>query len=280
MPKKAAEEKINKLNKLIKIVNDGVTQTEFANNFKKIMEVLKLETAKIEKQIEAKTISAERGLKQIQDKHIQVIEQIKKDNDSSLSGFRRRTLEIINRLFLKSKVNEKLGAKLNEVDAKMATVTDGVDGLTGAKGDKGEIGEQGPAGSPDTPEEVRDKLETLKGKERLHIKAIRGLRKELNALKKVESKVIYTGASGGPQGGGHVKAYDLSASLDGSTKTFTLPAFWRIISVHSSSFPNAFRATTDYTTDADAMSITFTSEITAGTTLATGQTITVIYAEP
>ena len=85
---------------------------------------------------------------------------------------------------------------------------------------------------------------------------------------------------GGPSGGGKiVKVYDLSASLDGVTKTFALPAFWRVISIQSTSFPFAFRPTTDYTTDASAMTITFTSEVEASSTLASGQTLLVIYSE-
>lgn len=78
---------------------------------------------------------------------------------------------------------------------------------------------------------------------------------------------------------GVVKAYDLSSSLNGVLKTFSLPAFWRVISVHLSSFPNIVRETIDYTTDASAMTITFTSQIDAGSTLATGQTLLVVYAE-
>lgn len=129
----------------------------------------------------------------------------------------------------------------------------------------------------DTPIELRDKLETLQEPEKLIISAIRGLREELDALKSSKggaSHAIFASQRGA------VKAYDLTASLNGVLKTFSLPSFWRVISVHSSSFPNAFREATDYTTDASASTITFTSEIDASTALASGNSIIIIYAEP
>jgi len=140
----------------------------------------------------------------------------------------------------------------------------------------------GASGSPDTPEVIISKLESIEENEdKLKISAIGKLQEKLDELeKKIKTgeRITYVGGAGAT--GGHVvKAYDLSDSLDGSTKTFSLPAFWRIISVVSSSFPTAFRLTTDYTVDGSLFKITFTSAIDAGTTLASGQTIIITYSE-
>jgi hypothetical protein len=126
---------------------------------------------------------------------------------------------------------------------------------------------------------IRDALELLIGDERLKIEAIANLREELDELKKKagQTTVIQGGGSSGP--GRTVKSYDLSDSLDGVTKTFALPAFYRIISVHLSSFPNIMRPTTDYTSDANAMTITFITEIDAATCLAKGQSLIIVYSE-
>lgn len=132
------------------------------------------------------------------------------------------------------------------------------------------------------PEFIRDQLESIaKEDEKLDMDAIRDLNKRFKELEKRISLRKNISIFGGNQNGGGkvVKVYDLSASLDGVLKTFPLPSFWRVISVTSSSFPTAFRPTVDYTTDASAMTITFTSEIEASTTLATGQTVIVVYAE-
>lgn len=131
----------------------------------------------------------------------------------------------------------------------------------------------------DDGEEIRNKLEVLDGDERLKIEAIKDLREELDKLKK-EMKGYNSNSVGiGSTGGKIVKVYDLSASLDGVLKTFALPTFWRVLTVDLSSFPNTLRPTTDYTTDATAMTITFTDEVDAASTLATGQTCIITYSE-
>lgn len=181
------------------------------------------------------------------------------------------------------------------VNARLATIRNGRDGKDGKKGDKGDRGAQGESiqgragepgrdgkdGSPDTAEDIRNKLELFIGEpedDKLKIDAIGFLAEKLEDL---EQRI--------KSGGGHhtfavqrgqLKVYDLSEQLDGMTATFLLPAFWRVISVQSTSTPGIFRPTVDYTADASVPSITFTSQIDATTTLAPGQTLLVIYAEP
>lgn len=131
-----------------------------------------------------------------------------------------------------------------------------------------------------SPEIVRNKLESLEGEERLKIEAIKDLREELDELKKKLTGIAKgSGSSTIAYSRGQIVLYDISSQLNGVLKTFSLPAFWKVLTVQASSFPNAFRPTVDYTVDAAAMTITFTSEIEASSTLATGQTITVLYAE-
>jgi rubrerythrin len=113
-------------------------------------------------------------------------------------------------------------------------------------------------------EEIRDRLELLVDDERLDASAIKNLDKY---IKQTESSIH----GGGIVGRDIVKDYDLSPYLDGATKTFNIPAVWNIISVDCSSFPHALRKNIDYTYT--TQTITFTSEIDAATTLATGQTV-------
>lgn len=129
-----------------------------------------------------------------------------------------------------------------------------------------------------TPEEIRDTLISIQEEEeKLPIEAIGFLRKELDELLKfIQRKVVPMGG-GSPDGVGAVKAYDISSSLNGVLKTFNIPANWRVISVHLSSFPNALRETTDYTYT--PTTITFTNQIDAASSLATGQTAIIVYAQ-
>lgn len=127
----------------------------------------------------------------------------------------------------------------------------------------------------DTPEDIRNKLEVLNGDERLEMSAIKGLEEILASIRK-ESRT--SGIGGAIVGRNVFQDVDLSARLDGSTKTFGIPAVWNIISVHLSSFPHALRKNVDFTYTPE--SITFTSEIDAATSLAAGQTcvLTVVTA--
>lgn len=183
-------------------------------------------------------------------------------------------------------INSRLSQVKNGVDGKSGR--DGVNGKDGKNGADGKSieGPQGPEGtpgingSPDTADDIRNKLELINEEdEKLKISAISHLREELDALAARIGKAG-TGGTAFAISRGAIKLYDLSDKLDGVTKTFSLPSFWRVLTVQSTSTPNVFRPTTDYTTDGSAMTITFTSAIDAPSTLAGGQTLTVLYAEP
>lgn len=162
---------------------------------------------------------------------------------------------------------------------------DSVRGEKGERGDKGDKGERGNDGKNGvdgergadgslkeiSPQEVRDLLELLHDDERLDASAIKNLEQYVKEFAPKSS----TMNGGGIVGRDIVKNYDLSSQLDGVLKTFNIPGVWSIISVACSSFPNVLRPVIDYTnTDS---TITFTSEIDAGTTLATGQTLIITY---
>ncbi len=121
-------------------------------------------------------------------------------------------------------------------------------------------------------EVIRDKLESLPDGEKLKIEAVENLREELDDLKKIRS----VGRSFGGVSPAAVKSsitnIDISSQLNGVLKTFSLgQSVHSIMGVHGSAFPFIFRPTVDYTNTGNT--ITFTSEIEAETTLATGQTI-------
>lgn len=120
----------------------------------------------------------------------------------------------------------------------------------------------------------RDALELLQDEERLSADAIKDLDERIKIVAATVSgsgKIISVG------GRGHIKQYDLSDQLNGVLKTFNLPANWAVLAVSSSSMPNAFRFGIDYTYT--TTSITFTDQINAAGTLATGQTLIIQYEE-
>jgi hypothetical protein len=77
--------------------------------------------------------------------------------------------------------------------------------------------------------------------------------------------------------GSPVQVHDLSSSLNGVTKTFTIPLNCRVLLVVNSSTPFVFRPTVDFTTT--STTITFSTEVDASNMLAAGQSLLVLYVE-
>ena len=129
------------------------------------------------------------------------------------------------------KLEDDHSLRMKGVDERMAQVKDGRDGLVGLRGLRGE------RGSPDTAELIRNKLEILKGDERLDASAIKGLENLDKDIKTLKAR---------PFGGGGISQaaardlfveIDLTGELDGATTEFNIPAVWRIIAVELSSYP-------------------------------------------
>lgn len=90
-------------------------------------------------------------------------------------------------------------------------------------------------------------------------------------------KNLPTARGGNVYGPGKTKIIllDLSAQLDGSTKTFPIGTHFGIIGVFGSSTPFAFRPIIDYTES--GQNIVFASGIDAASMLASGQTLVIQY---
>lgn len=249
------EKNTKKLQRMLQAMDeDSLTREEFKAAFNEVMKiVLSIKDSMV------------KAVEDLEKRYADTPEQIVADNFKIVKNIERHISQIIK-------------GKDGYSPVKGKDYFDGANGKAGLPGRNGKDGRDGRPGSPDTPEMILKKLRQLPAEKGLRIDDIYDLRRLLGEIKGVAQRVIPMGGSAG--GGGRiVKSYDLSSSLNGVLKTFSLPAFWRIISVHSTAFPNAFRETTDYTYDASAMTITFTSQINADTTLAAGQTIIVVYSE-
>ena len=251
---------LKKLQRLFNLMDDdALTKEQFIEAFEKVIDAIKKKEEDLLAGMTAFKTAADTFMQNMEERSGEVTAQAREEMQSIASEL----------------------SKL--VETKVQEVKDGRDGIDANEDAIFErvmasiaLPEQKPLVS-DAPQEIRDKLELLQGNERLDVSAIRGLDEKLKAIEgKARTTLV---PIGGPSAGKIVKSHDLSSSLDGSTKTFSLPAFYRVVSVHTSSFPNILRPTTDYTTDGALMTITFTSEIDAATTLATGQTVIIVYAE-
>ena len=253
------EKNLAKLENLIKLLDEQVTKEDFTKAFEQVLNLVV--------QIEKRTADA---IAQLEKTYATLMDKMQSNHVSAYSDLKGQ----VDHVFVGDKINEikkQHDSKMAEVDKKIANIKDGYTPIKGKDYFDGKS-IKGDSGSPDTKQQILEKLRNIP------VDMIEGLREELDKIKKEAKRVPYV--VGGSAGGGRiVRSYDFSSSLNGVLKTFSLPAFWRVISVHSSSFPDIFRETVDWTSDASAMTITFTSQIDESTVLASGQSIVVIYSE-
>ena len=113
-------------------------------------------------------------LKQMASDHNKLYKAIESDLKRSKAEIEKLTKETNNRAF----------KSLQELIGKIKMPKDGVDGKDG---------QDGLDGSPDSPVEVRNKLESLKGEERLDVSAIRGLEKLFGTVKTKGKEMLVGG---------------------------------------------------------------------------------------
>ena len=127
-PQDIAKAKLAKLESLFKLATDSLTREEFVGAFKAVLKAVAKSEQELKVKIDDKTDSALQILNSLEVEFKKIIERAKEDSESSLSSFKRRTLEQINNLFLKTRVNTQLTAKLNEASVvleKMSRIKDG-----------------------------------------------------------------------------------------------------------------------------------------------------------
>lgn len=266
---------LDRVQKLLDVANDSVTKQEFLDSFRAMVSQI----LDIEKQLVAKmnknSQDSLNDLKRLRSEFEQSISAFKEDSHLTIGGVKRRAVETLEKVVAKQnlkgtlkKMEDKLESKLDKDESKFfMTGEDTEREIQRVVGDlKSTIPEPT---EPDTGLEVISKINaTDDDQEQIRAERVEGLEARLDALDKRTSS--FTGG-GGATSRDIIQDVDLSSQLDGSTKTFNLPAVWNVISVHTSSFPNALRKTIDFTYT--SQTITFTDEVDAATTLAAGQTV-------
>lgn len=202
------DEKLKKFKALLEIASDSLTKEEFLQSFQKVINhTLKIEqelTAKIDNKtlvekdklemlwhefkqiVEQLKADGQEILTQSQQEFSQIIGQAKEESDNTLSGFRKRTLEAINNLFTRNEVNKKLNErlemvndKITEIDNRLSAIRDGVDGQD--------------ADEEHIISEVLNKVRLVE--QEFDIENIKGLKKELEDLRNIRTRVVGGGTS-------------------------------------------------------------------------------------
>ena len=254
-PNKSAEKFITLLAEVNTLFKDSVTREELVEVLKALIDSVRQMEARISDSVaqtkavsDSASVSLRSEVKDIERKLSASLRELESLAGSSIQGAVKQ-------------LRDELGGEISSVRALIPTLPDYTDRFA-------EIESKIPSLPPEKlGEDYRNALEALPDGEKLVIDAIEGLREELEKVRKEKSVAV----GGGIVGRDLFQDIDLSAQLNGVTKTFNIPAVWNIISVHTSSFPNALRKNIDFTYT--PQTITFTDEIDAGTTLAAGQTV-------
>lgn len=272
---------LTKIKEIFTTVNDGISKEEFVANFKTLIEFVKQMKVANTKEMAALNTKYTKVVSDLTD-------NLKSTSEAEVTKAKSLAMDYCMKEMttLTKQVNDKLTTIKNGVDGKTPDVTDVArEAATMAENAIKPLLptiEQIEADLPKLGQPIRDSLELLPDGEKTKIEAIQDLRETLDRLEREikssgNSKTIYIG---GQQSGGRImKVIDLSDQLNGVLTTFSLPAFWRVISVQASSNPGPCRPTVDYTTDAAACTLSFTNQIDPTSTLATGQTLIVTYSE-
>lgn len=215
------KEQLEKIKGVFELVQESITRKEFVDSFKNVVDmVLKME---------------KKHRKLVEDS----VEELKRTQKNVGSELSAENQEILAKAIAKvDKLIEEERAALNLVIDKARTLKSGEDGKDGTDGADGkdadeeaildQIFEQLPDVEEETsPKKTRDKLETLKGKERLHVKAIDGLKEMFEEFKK---DLPLGGKGGGGTSaagvkfamGRIVKSETPTGAINGSNKTYTV----------------------------------------------------------
>lgn len=249
---KVRKEHLDTVKEILAVVGkNSVTPAQFKAVFNSVVKTMRTLRADLDKKADSQELTS--SLARL-DKEVEALETLMRDAESAS----------------KREVKEQLVALKDEMLLEVDSLESRFPDLAPFHESFAEIVNRIP--EPETPESIVEKLESIEEEEdKLSIDAIKNLWEE---LKKLQNR-------GGGTGGGTVaarelvKTYDLSPHLDGVTKVFAIPGNWTVISVSGTSFPYTYRRLVDYTFT--PQQITFTSEIEASTSLATGQTLEVIY---
>jgi len=191
-------EKLLKLQELLKIANDGLTRAEFIDSFKAALKQIALVEQKLIGKIDAKLqvadteISASAdALKELKQEFQLAVQETKDSNETTFANVKKRTIEAIDTLFMKMRLNDKFNELAGQheqmsvaMDKKMKIEMSSMKSEHEAMMQKMDsampdtekmMTEMMAKMPPETPETIRDSLETLKKDERLDISAIKGL---------------------------------------------------------------------------------------------------------
>ena len=240
------EKNLKKLERLLSLMDeDSLTKEDFVKAFENVVQFV----LKIQKQNEAEV----EAMKLLNGKMMQKLEGM---NVESMREMKEKITDMCEPMMTRmQKEHERM---MGTMDKKMSEMRDGKDAdeekIVQNVLNQIKLPEQKKV-ILDGPKEIRDKLESLKGEDRLDKEAIRGLEDEIKGLKAAIAAVPR--GRGGMRKVPIVRAINLSDQVDGIVTTFNLPRDTvQILGVFSTQFPVNFNANVDWTFAGQTLTLT------------------------
>lgn len=167
------EKQINQLKRLMTLMEpDGLTKSEFIKSFQEVIKlVVKIEAdlvKKINTLVDDKVSSGVSSLAEMKGELQRAVADVRKANDSTFSVMKQRAMESMQAMFTKMDIQGKIDSMYQEHEAMMQK-------MESVLPDTEKMMKDMLAKVPkDTAEEERDRLESLKGDDRLDKSAIKG----------------------------------------------------------------------------------------------------------
>ena len=181
----------------------------------------------------------------------QILKAAKESNETTFAGLKKRALESMNTLFTSIRVQSRLDEIVKECEVMMSKMD--------SKMKEIDVNQlitillaKIPPQKIDTAEEERDRLESLKGDDRLDKSAIKGFDELEKSLRITASNRVQT-----PAKAFKIHNKDCTSQCDGSNKTFNVGGtHFGIVGVFGTQAPLIYRPIIDYTETANGFLLT------------------------
>lgn len=207
------ERNLDKLEKLLAVIDEGVSKEEFVQAFEHVMNLVLKNERQLAEAIDRLEKTYAVLLKKTQDDHASNLSDLKNRVDDLFvkDQLKRMDSEMKNGFAkLQTHINSAIGRKLNDMDSRMSKVKDG------ERGPAGPMGPMGLTGKIDGGELAKLKED---------IEALKRLPRGRMGMRKVPI----------------VRSHRLTGDVDGSTRSFNLPKDTvRVLGLWGTQFPVTF----------------------------------------
>ena len=252
-------EKKKTLQEFYDTLKNTLTFDDFTKAFKVATDFILKSEVKLTEKLDAKTSEATAQIREQMEALKALEREVRASTDSTFAALKTRSMESINALFTKMRLNDRFDSMMEEMTADHRGKMAAMDSQIAAVPTKEEFLALIPEHTKETAEETRDKLENAfiqaPEEEKIDSRVIKGL---ADLEKRLTDRINAIPRGMAPRSNNSPMFTDLSSLTDGSTKTFTVPKNLGGI-VIGSDFPTVLMEGNGFSVNAPRNQITITA---------------------